>query len=329
MQMEQQVLGIDVAKETLDIALSDGVHMSHNQFPNTTKGHEQLELWLRKQTNSRVPVCLEATGQYGDGVAEYLFTQGYPVSVVNPARIKHYANSKLRRNKTDKADAQLIAEYCLREKPVLWTPPPASFKDLQALVRHLEDLQGIRQQESNRLQSGVHTQFVLDSLTSMCDLIDDQIKQTKEAIQEHIDQHENLKRMQCLLITIPGIGKLTAAKLLGEIRNILDFQSARQLAAYAGLTPRNFLSGTSVHKKSRLSKTGNANLRKALYMPAMVAIKHNPIIQSFCARLSQTGLRPMEVIGAAMRKLLHLVFGILKSGRPFDPNYLNPKQLFS
>jgi transposase len=260
MQMEQQVLGIDVAKETLDIALSDGVHMNHNQFLNTQKGHEQLELWLRKQTNSNVHICLEATGQYGDGVAEYLFAQWYPVSVVNPARIKHYANSKLRRNKTDKADAQLIAEYCLREKPVLWTPPPASFKDLQALVRHLDDLQGLRQQESNRLQSGVHTQFVLDSLTSMCDFIEDQIKQTKEAIQDHINQHEELKRMQSLIITIPGIGKLTVAKLLGEIRNIFDFQSARQLAAYAGLTPRNFLSGTSVHKKSRLSKTGNANL---------------------------------------------------------------------
>lgn len=327
--MEQRVLGIDVAKDTLDIAFFDGVHMNHDQFQNNQKGHEQLELWVRKQTDSRVHICLEATGQYGDGVAEFLFSQGFPVSVVNPARIKHYANSKLRRNKTDKADAQLIAEYCLREKPALWTPPPASFKDLQALVRHLEDLQGIKQQESNRLQSGVHTKFVLNSLTSMCDFIDNQINQTKEAIQDHINQHEDLKHMQNLLVTIPGIGKLTAAKLLGEIRNILDFQSARQLAAYAGLTPRNFLSGTSVHNKSRLSKTGNANLRKALYMPAIVAIKHNPIIQSFCARLSQTGLRPMEVIGAAMRKLLHLVFGILKSGRPFDPNYLNPKQVFS
>jgi len=327
--MEQRVLGIDVAKETLDVALSDGIHMNHDQFVNTQTGHEQLEQWLRKQSALNIHVCLEATGQYGDGVAEYLFAQGFPVSVVNPARIKHYANSKLRRNKTDKADAQLIAEYCIRENPAIWTPPPASFKDLQTLVRHLEDLQGIKQQESNRLQSGVHTSFVLNSLASMCDFLDEQIKQTKIVIQDHINQHEELKRMQNLIVTIPGIGKLTAAKLLGEIRNILDFQSARQLAAYAGLTPRNFLSGTSVHKKSRLSKTGNANLRKALYMPAVVAIKHNPIIHSFCARLSQSGLKPMEVVGAAMRKLLHLVFGILKSGRPFDPNYLNSLQAFS
>lgn len=327
--MEQRVLGIDVAKVTLDVALSDGIHLNYDQFSNTQKGHEELGRWLRKHSTQDTHICLEATGQYGDGVAEYLYSQGFPVSVVNPARIKHYANSKLRRNKTDKADAQLIAEYCIREKPTLWTPPPSRFKELQSLVRHLEGLQATRLQESNRLQSGVHNPFVVTSLSSICDFLDEQIKQTKKAIQEHIDRHEELRRMQDLIVTIPGIGKLTAAKLLGEIRNILDFQSARQLAAYAGLTPRNFLSGTSVHKKSRLSKTGNANLRKALYMPAVVAIKRNPIIHSFCERLSQSGLRPMEVIGAAMRKLLHLVFGVLKSGRPFDPNYLNPMQVFS
>jgi transposase len=323
MQMEQRVLGIDVAKETLDIVLSDGIHMYHNQFQNTQKGYELLEMWLQKQRSDDIHVCLEATGQYGDGVAEYLYLRGLTVSVVNPARIKHYGNSKLRRNKTDKADAQLIAEYCLSQKPVVWSPPPASFKDLQALVRHLEDLQITRQQEVNRLASGVHTTIVIDSLRALLAFLDEQIKQTKKAIQDHIVQHEELKCMQALLVTIPGIGKLTAAKLLGEIRNILDFQSARQLAAYAGLTPRNFLSGTSVHKKSRLSKTGNANLRHILYMPAIVAKNHNPIIHIFCERLSQCGLKPMEVIGAAMRKLLHLVFGILKSGQPFDPNYLN------
>jgi transposase len=323
MQMEQRVLGIDVAKEILDIVLSDGIHMNHSQFQNTQKGYELLEMWLQKQRANDIHVCLEATGQYGDGVAEYLYLRGFTVSVVNPARIKHYGNSKLRRNKTDKADAQLIAEYCLSQKPVVWSPPPASFKDLQALVRHLEDLQVTRQQEVNRLASGIHTTIVIDSLRALLAFLDEQIKQTKKAIQDHIEQYEELRRMRALLVTIPGIGKLTAAKLLGEIRNILDFQNARQLAAYAGLTPRNFLSGTSVHKKSRLSKTGNANLRHILYMPAIVAKSHNPIIRIFCDRLSQSGLKPMEVIGAAMRKLLHLVYGILKSGHPFDPNYLN------
>lgn len=324
--MEQRFVGIDVAKETLDISLSDGMHLKHSQFKNTQSGHEQLERWLRKQSATKAHVCLEATGQYGDGVAEYLYKQGFPVSVVNPARIKHYGNSKLRRNKTDKADAELIAEYCLREKPAVWTPPARSFKDLQALVRHLDDLQVNRQQEANRLNSGVRTEIVIESLRALLAFLDEQIKQTKKAIQDHINQHEDLKRMQVLLVSIPGIGKLTASKLLGEIRNVLDFNNARQLAAYAGLTPRNFLSGTSVHKKSRLSKTGNAHVRHILYLPAVVAKRCNPIIHTFCERLLLSGLNKMEVIGAAMRKLLHLVFGILKSGRPFDPNYLSESQ---
>ncbi len=320
--MEKQILGIDVAKETLEVALLDGFHTKFIQFQNTMKGHEQLGLWLEKHSISPIHVCMEATGQYGDRVAEYLYHRGCVVSVVNPARIKHYANSKLRRNKTDKADAQLIAEYCLSQKPTKWSPPPASFKDLQALVRHLADLQATRLQEANRLTSGIQTIVVVESLKTLLAFLDAQIKDTKKAIQKHIKGHEDLRRMHYLLVTIPGIGSLTAAKLLGEIRNILDFQNARQLAAYAGLTPQNFLSGTSVHKKTRLSKTGNANLRQILYMPAIVAKRYNPIIHTFCERLYLSGLKPMEVLGAAMRKLLHLVYGVLKSGRPFDPNYM-------
>jgi transposase len=320
--MEQQVVGIDVAKKTLDIILSNGMRKSHKQFENSQKGYDQLDTWLKKQETVNAHVCLEATGQYGDGIAEYLYALGYSVSVVNPARIKHYANSKLQRNKTDKADAQVIAEFCFKENPAVWSPPPASFKDLQALVRHLDNLQTTRQQEVNRLASGIRTAVVVESLQEIRSFLDDQIKQTKKIIQKHIDKNPEIKRMQDLLVTIPGIGKLTAAKLLGEIRNIRDFRNARQLAAYAGLTPRNFLSGVSVHKKSRLSKTGNAHLRKTLFMPAITAKHWNSIVSTFCDRLKLSGLRPMEVIGAAMRKLIHLVFGVLKTGRPFDPNYL-------
>jgi len=327
--MTQPILGIDVAKETLDTALKKEGRMLNKQFENTPSGHQQLAIWLKKQESAQAHVCLEATGQYGDGVAEYLYLQGFPVSVVNPARIKYYANSKLRRNKTDKADAQLIAEYCEKEKPVLWTPPPDSFKHLQALVRHLDDLLETRQQEANRLGSGVRTEPVVVSLKALVVFLDEQIHQCKQAIQNHIDHYPELRRMQNLLVTIPGIGRLTAARLLGEIRNIPDFENARQLAAYAGLTPRNIVSGTSVHKKSRLAKTGNAHLRKALYMSAISAKHHNPIVSQFCTRLSENGLKPMEVIGAAMRKLLHIVFGILKSGCPFDPNYLVYSQAHS
>ncbi|MBZ5617099.1 MAG: IS110 family transposase [Acidobacteriia bacterium] len=327
--MTHSVLGIDVAKATLDVALIQGERKLYQQFDNTPSGYQQLTLWLSKQGASQASVCLEATGQYGEGVAEYLFAQGYTVSVVNPARIKHYASSKLRRNKTDKADAQLIAEYCLREKPALWSPPPASFKHLQALIRHLEDLQASRVQTTNRLTSGVDTPLVLEQLNALRTFLEGQIRQTKQAIQTLIDATPNLQQAQALLVTIPGIGRLTAAKLLGEIRDICDFQSARQLAAYAGLTPRAFVSGTSVHKKSRLSKTGNANLRKALYMPGISAKRWNPIIHQACERLAQSGLRPQELVCAAMRKLLHQAYGVLKTGRHYDPNYLVKVQAIS
>ena len=129
-------------------------------------------------------------------------------------------------------------------------------------------------------------------------------------------------RRQKLLVSIKGIGFITAAKLLGEIRDIRAFQSASQLAAYAGLTPKNAVSGSSVRKKTVISKTGNAHIRKLLFLPAVTARNWNPIVKEFCDRLAQNGLSPMEVVCAAMRKLLHLVFGVLKSGLPFDPNYL-------
>ncbi len=327
--MTQPILGIDVAKETLDTALKIDQRILYKQFENTLTGYQHLATWLKKQGSTQAHACLEATGQYGDGISEYLYGQGHLVSVVNPARIKHYANSKLRRNKTDKADAQLIAEYCEKEKPAVWSPPPASYKDLQALVRHLDDLMVTRQQESNRLTSGVRTVVVIDNLRALITFLDQQIKECKKAIQEHINRHAELRHRQDLLVTIPGIGRLTAAKLLGEIRDVLDFENARQLAAYAGLSPRNVFSGTLVHKKARLSKTGNANLRKALYMPAISAKHWNPIVVQFCERLLKYGLRPMEVIGAAMRKLLHIVFGVLKTDRPFDPNYLVNSQVRS
>lgn len=324
--MAQAIAGIDVSKATLDVALWQGGQVYEKQFENTLQGHQQVLAWMRGHGGKEVHVSLEATGQYGDEVAEYLYAAGCIVSVVNPARIKHYGNSKLRRNKTDKADARLIAEYCLHERPAAWKPATADFKHLQALVRHLDDLQAGHQQTSNRMKSGVRAPEVLSQLRALDEVYLQQIHQTKQLIQQRIDHSPELKRAHELLVSIPGIGSLTAAKILGEIRNILEFDNASQLAAYVGLTPRGFTSGSSVHKKSRISKLGNANLRKALFMPAVVSMKANPIMRAFCARLIQSGHVPMEVVCAAMHKLLHYAYGVLKTGQPFDPNYLAKSQ---
>lgn len=179
----------------------------------------------------------------------------------------------------------------------------------------------MRQQEANRLSSGLMDEDVRGIINEHLAFLDEQIKQIKRLIQEHIKRHPGLREQQQLLASIPGIGELTAAKLLAEIGDLSNYESARQVAAYAGLTPRREVSGSSVRGRARLSKTGNAALRKALYLPAIVAKQHNPAIKAFCERLSKNGKSKMAVIGAAMRKLLHLAYGVLKSGKAFDPHH--------
>ena len=317
----QSVLGIDVSKDSLDVVFMSEERQRHKVFSNDEVGHGHLHNWLVAQRPGSVHVCLEATGQYGDGVAEYLYQRGYPVSVVNPARIKRYGESKLHRNKTDKADANLIAEFCQKENPPLWTPISEDIKHLRALVRRLDDLQKTYQQERNRLLSGEKDIWVLEDLRGHLEYLQERIHSARQAMQQHIDQTPPLKFKQDLLISIPGIGKLTAARLLAEIGDISSFEDAPQLAAYAGLNPKGSRSGSSVHKKTRISKEGRAFLRQMLFMPAIVAKKCNPIIKEFCIRLLERGLSKMAIVVAAMRKLLHIVFGVLKNQMPFDPDF--------
>ncbi|MFH2040201.1 MAG: IS110 family transposase [Chloroflexota bacterium] len=321
--MIQSILGIDVSKDTLDVVLLKGNCQKYQVFCNSTVGFTRLVNWLVSQDAGQVHACLEATGQYGDGVSEHLYRIGHVVSVVNPARIKRYGDSKLHRNKTDKADAALIAELCLKEKPLLWEPLAPYVHQLRQLIRRLNDLQTNYQQERNRLQSGTNDSWVIDDLRDHIQDLQQRMNALKTAIQKIICATPELKRQFDLLITIPGIGTLTAARLLAEIGDITWFENAPQLAAYAGLNPKGNRSGSSVFKKSRISKEGRAFLRYMLYMPAIVARKHNPIIQAFCARLEENNLPKMAIIAAAMRKLLHIVFGVLKHQLPFDPNYLN------
>lgn len=320
--MIQSILGIDISKDTIDVILLKEQNSAYASFSNNQVGFVRLSRWLISRSSGQVHACLEATGQYGDGVAEYLYLTGHEVSVVNPARIKRYGDSKLHRNKTDKADAALIAEFCQKEKPALWAPLPPYLKQLRQMVRRLDDLQSNYQQERNRLTSGVTDPWVVNDITEHLKELSNRIKALNKAIFQMIADHPELKEKSALLVTIPGIGKLTAARLLAEMGDISCFEDAPQLAAYAGLNPKGFRSGSSVHKKTRISKEGRTLLRRILYMPALVACKHNPIIRAFCERLAQSGLPKMAIIAAAMRKLLHLVFGILKHGQPFDPNFL-------
>ena len=304
--MVEYILGIDVSKDTLDVVLRHQDQSQHQVFSNNAVGYARLTRWLIAHKAGAVHACLEATGQYGDGVAEYLYHAGHAVSVVNPLRIKRYGESKLHRNKTDKADAALIAEFCAKENPPLWKPLPDYLKQLRQMVRRLDDLQCAYQQERNRLTSGVTNTWVVADLQAHLQELRQRIQAMKTAIQQFIAADPELKHQAYLLDTIPGIGELTAARLLAEIGEITSFEDAPQLAAYAGLNPKGAHSGSSVRKKTRISKEGRAFIRYILYMPAIVARKHNPIIRDFCSRLAQRNLPEMAIVAAAMRKLLHL-----------------------
>ena len=259
---------------------------------------------------------METTGVYGRDLARFLAQQQILISVVNPAQIHAFGKTELTRAKTDKADARLIARYCRMHRPAPWVPPAEEIVTLQALVQRLEDLLALQTMENSRLEAAEGS--ARKSVEAVLEFVHQQIEMVRLQIEIHIDKHPDLKNQQELLSSIPGIGDNTAATLLAFLSPLERFHSAKQVVAYAGLNPRIRQSGQWAGK-TPIAKAGNALLRKSLYLPAVVAKRHNPIIASFCDRLLARGKRPMQVVVAAMRKLLHLAFGVLKSGKPFNP----------
>jgi transposase len=320
-------LGIDIAKVKFNVCLIKvGGKLKHKVFPNTEAGFEQLSAWLTKQGVERVHACLEATGTYGDSLALFLHSAGHVVSVLNPAAIKAFAQSRLSRTKTDRADAELIARFCATQQPGAWTPPASEVRELQALVRRLEALTEMRTAEANRLSAGLTVESVRASVKELIAHLDEQITRTEKLIRDHVNHHPGLKEQSRLLDSIPGIGETTAAALLAEVPDIKQYSSARQVAAFAGLVPRERQSGSSVRGRVRLSKIGDSRLRKALYFPAITALRCSPFFQQWSAGLRQRGKSKMAVIGAVMRKLIHIAYGVLKSGQPFNSEWAREAQ---
>lgn len=310
-------VGIDIAKAKFDVALLNPLGKYRSKvFANTPEGYHQFLTWLQTQEALDAHLCMETTGAYGRGLARFLTQQNLLVSVVNPAQIHAFGKTELVRAKTDKADARLIARYCQMHRPAPWVPPTDEIVSLQALVQRLDDLLGLQNMESNRLETAESA--AKPSIDAVLVTINQQVDAVRRQIQEHIDNHPDLKSQKKLLLSIPGIGENTTATLLAFISPFERFCSAKQLVAYAGLNPRIRQSGQWAGK-SPIAKTGNVLLRKALYMPALTAKRYNPVIMAFCSRLLARGKRPMQVIIAAMRKLLHIAYGVLKSGQPFDP----------
>lgn len=316
------ILGIDIAKDKFDCCLLFEGRKFNQEFVNDRQGFKQLLRWLRKAgaAPAELWVCMEATGIYGEALLRFLFQTGLKVSKVNPAQIKYYAHSLLSRNKTDRQDALIIAEFA-RERSAtgqlrLWQPPSPAIARLRQLTRLLAARKGQRAREKRRAKMvdpilRAHTRAMLRAFQK-------QIEAIEAEIDALIASGVELKRRYDLLRTIPCVGPVTAQTVLAELPE--QIANARAAAAYAGVTPRREDSGRK-KGRARLSKTGNAHLRQALYMPASSGRKTNPRLQACAQRLADKGKARKQAIGACMHLLLRLCVGVMASGKPFDPHW--------
>jgi transposase len=318
MRFSMQSLGIDLAKASFDVTLlTTAGQPAHQQFPNTPVGFAQLERWLKRQKVSHLHACMEATNVYWEALALFLHQRGHTVSVVNPARIKGYAMSQMQRNKTDKQDSATIAAFCAAHELEPWTPPTAAQRTLRALVRHRDDLIATRIQQTNRLQDTTEP-AVRTSLESLIALLKAQLKSIQQQITAHLKANPELAEQHRLMDSVPGIGPVTAQKLLAEFYDLASYPSAKAAAADAGLTAANYESGSTVRRRPRMSKLGKAGIRGGLYWPAITVLTHAPEFKAYAARLAARGKSKAVILGAVMRKLVHILYGVVKHKTPYD-----------
>lgn len=319
-------IGIDVSKAKLDVLwLRDHVNkkVKTRAFPNKTGHFHALIEWIKKNTKSAgcdVHVVLEATSIYHEAVALFLFKEGFNVSVVNPARPKEFAKSLGIVHKTDKSDSYVLASYGRTIKPSLWQPEPDEIRALKAILARLQALEEDLIRETNRLEKAGFSQaseFVIESLEAMIKNLRFEKKRLEAEVNDHIDKHPHLKRDRQLLESIPGIGEVLSRLMLSVIHS-RSFTTGDQVAAYLGVIP--VLQESGVFKgRSRMSKRGPAKIRAKLYMAAIVASQYNPDIICQKKRLLKSGKTKMQALGAAMRKLVKICFGVLKHQGEYQP----------
>lgn len=317
--MNPLTLGIDIAKRTFSVALRlDADRFLKADFENTPAGFRKLRIFLQRHGAGKVRAALESTSTYGEDLAQHLHEEGHTVFVVNPERIAHYARCRGQRNKTDPADSVTIAEFITNLKATPWTPPTPEQLTLRSLTRTRQQLVEIctqvRAQISTAQPAGrVHLQAVLKSTAQRLLAIVTEIK-------THLRKYPALNQQVQRVMTFKGIGLVTAAVVIAELPAITSESDPREIAAWAGLNPRRRQSG-NIEFKTRLSRKGNAHLRRALYMPALVAKRHNPLIQQFAQRLASNGKSVGAILGAISHKMLRILVGMLRSNSDFNPTW--------
>lgn len=336
------VIGVDISKDSFHARIlsikSDSVIPVDkiSKFDNSFNGFTDFFKWL-----SKLNVCfesslivMEATGIYWEKLAFYCVQEeNIIVSVVNPKQIKHFALTSLRRSKTDPLDADLIAHFGAVMKPSIWNPPHPVLEELKQISRERDSFVKMLTEEQNRLHaiksSANPSSIVLKSHRAVIKHLEKQIKRLEKVISDKLDNDPGLKEKKELLKTVPGIGDISAAVLLTETNEFSTFTDPKQIAAYAGISPCQHESGSSINKKPRTSKIGNSKLRSTLYLSSVSSIRSNSPLKKFYERLREKGKPAKVALIAVARKLLHVIFAIIKSGKPFDPCYISKKPAFA
>jgi transposase len=311
------VVGIDISKADFHALLLQEDRPFRRTFPNSKVGYRQLAQWLKNRKAADVHVCMEATGAYWLGLAMELYDRKFRVSVTNPAQIKSFARTQLRRTKTDSVDAAIIADFCRKLAPNPWVPPQREILQLRALIAYRDQLVDDRVRARQLISMVKESEiFAIQSERQINDLTE-LIKSIEAQLRKLIADTPNLAEATALLETIPGIGALSAATIVAHLP--MDrLRNSKAAAAYAGLTPSDRQSGTSVNGRPRLSKIGNARLRRAVYMPATAVMRGKSSLAAFGNRLIEAGKCKKVAKAAVMRKLITIAYAVLKTGQPFN-----------
>jgi transposase len=317
--------GIEVSAQLLLVGLQadcSAHELRRREFANTPEGVQALVRWLVVPGRG-VRVVMEATGLYGLDLALRLDREpSLELMVANPRAVRHFAHALLKRSKNDPIDVLLLVEFARRMPFQRWQRPSPAALHLQALARRLEALSEMHAAEKNRWHaaqlSQAWPQDVRRDLQRSLRGLQRAVKRLTRQAVEVIAQDPDLNLRYQLLLSAQGIGPTSAVQILAQLAVLSPHLDVRPWVAQAGLDPRHYDSGSSVHRKTRISKAGNRHLRRALYMPALVASVREPHLRAFYLHLLQRGKTKMQALVAVMRKLLHAIFGMFKHQQPFD-----------
>jgi transposase len=323
---EMIYVGIDVSAQELVVALSG--QQDVRRFGNQSSGHQQLVQWLQQQAQ-QARVCLEASGNYSLDVALALHRQKQiQVEVVNPRLARRFAESLGNRSKTDPVDSHALAEFAARMPFTAWVAPSAAALRLRSIVRSIDGLRRMATQEKNREHaaqaSGALDPIVAKELARHTRYLEQRITKLRQKALQIVHQDPELQRRYQRLLSVPGIGEVSAVQILGELAVLPPMLDARQWVAYCGLDPRHHESGSSVYSKPRISKAGNHRLRHALYMPALVAVRWDTAAAGFYSRLQERGKAKLVALTAVMRKFVHGIYGMFRNDQDYDGGMLFP-----